>query len=157
YNAICDELGSPLYVHSYYGYVWENGGEFLAYNEIEEGYDYGLINFSVFNKLPRGKKLTYSDYMQTVDTIGQIFINNNLTPLGHIHYHNNRFYFAAENDKTQCILSIKNYSLFFYCSQKEVIENGIIRMKPRYMRQKKLTNDDLDTLKREVESCFVAE
>lgn len=156
YNAICDRLGIPLYVHSYYGYIWESNGECLAYNCLIEGCDYWVINFFIFRHLPCGKKLTYPEYTQFVDTINQIFTSNNLTFIGYIHYHNNMFSFEAENKEEKCDLYIGKKLLIFHRLQKETMESNIISVKHRYTRQNKPSTIDLTNITREVENCFVA-
>lgn len=157
FNKICETLGNPIYIHSYYGFMWEKDGNFLAYNAIEEYCQNEAIHFFIFDKLPRGKKLKYQYYTQIVETVKQIFANQNLFFADIIHYYNKNFCFLAENNKTRCILMIKRYSLFFGYSQKEPLEDGTVKMTPRYTRKKKMLFDDVAVIKREVESCFIVE
>lgn len=64
FTKICESMDTPVYVHSYYGYIWEKNGEYLALNVIEEYYQIDTIVLYLFNKLPKGNKLTYIDYTE---------------------------------------------------------------------------------------------
>lgn len=36
FTKICELLGTPVYVHSYYGYIWKVNGEIFAYNNTKK-------------------------------------------------------------------------------------------------------------------------
>lgn len=152
---IRETLGCPSFVHTYYGFIWEKDGKFLAFNAIEEYYNYEVISFFVFDKLPRGKKLNYRDYVQIVEAVGEVFSKRNLVFNDFIHYHDNTFCFLADSREEQCILTIKRRSLFFGYCQKEYSDDGTIRMIPRYSKNKALLSWNPQTIRNAVQSCFV--
>lgn len=157
FQKICKILGSPIYVHTYYGYMWEKNGEFLSYNIIEEYYQDETIDFFLFNRFPSGKKLNYQDYIQKVETIKQVFADHNLACNDYINYFDNGLIFLGNNNETQCLILIKRRSLFFYYSQKEPLENGMTKLIPCYTRKKRIVFSDTVTIKRAAENCFAEE
>lgn len=147
-------LGSPVYVHTHYGYVWERSGEYLAYNIFEEGYNYEVIRLYFFNKLPSGQKLKYQDYEQIVGAVKEVFAEHNLKSNNFISYIDNTFIFLGENNNTMCIISIKRRSLSFGYSKKEPISDGMTRMIPQYTRKKVILSYDPATIGSLIQSCF---
>ena len=157
YDRVCQAYGTPSFVHSYYGFIWERDGKYLALATIEENYQYEVIDLFIFNRLPRGKKLRYQDYADIVQAVKQVCQNNNLTFNSYLHYHDKTFYFMPENDETFCLIMIKPHSLFFALSQKEHMEDGATKVIPGYTRRKILMGNGVSTIKKAVEDCFVAE
>ncbi len=127
----------------------------MALAVIEENYHYEAINFFVFDRLPRGKKISFTDYAQTVQTVKKIFAEHKLTLSDYLHYHDKTLYFMPENDDTHVILLIKPHSLFFGSFKKERMENGMIRVTPSYTRNKKLLLNSVSAIKHAVEDCFI--
>lgn len=157
FQRACELLGEPLWVHSYYGYLWEKNGAFLACNVIDEYNRGDTIRFFLLNRLSCGKKLHYRDYAQTVDVIRHVFADHHLACGDGICYHDKTFVFLADNNEIECLLLIKSHSLFFSYSQKEQIDERTTRIMPCYTRRKKIPAGDADTIKRAVENCFAAE
>lgn len=154
FDKICETLGSPEYVHSYYGYVWEKDGSYLTYKDMEEFYNCDVTNFYVFNKLPRGNKLTYQNYTQTVEAVNRVFAKYDLFCADSFHYSDKSFGFLAENDTAWCLLTVKRHSLFFGYSVKERTDDGLTRIM-KYTRTKRMLLCDPSVIAREVEDCFV--
>lgn len=155
-EKIREALGSPSFVHTYYGFIWEKDGNFLAFNAIEEYYNYEVIAFFIFDKLPHGKKLSYRDYTEIVEAVGEVFSKQNLVFHEYIHYHDKAFWFLADGREAQCILTVKRRSLFFGYCQKEYSDDGTIRMIPRYSKNKALLSWNPQTIRNTVQSCFIA-
>lgn len=157
YDKTCETYGRPIFVHSYYGYIWKKDGEYIALTVIEENYHYEVITFFILDKLPRGKKLSYTDYSQIVQTVKGIFAEHNLTIKEYLHYHDKTFYFMPENDEAHCILMINPHSLFFALSKKENMQDGATKIIPRFTRKKILPTNSASEIKRAVEACFITE
>lgn len=107
FSKICELLGAPIYVHSYYGFMWENDGKFLALNTIEERYGCDVTSLFVFGKLPLGKKLSYNYYAQIEEMVKQVFSDYNLDCSRFIHYGDGKFIFLGDNTETQYLLILK--------------------------------------------------
>lgn len=131
-NSLIKEFGKPCFVHSYYGFLFERGGNFVAYNIIEQTYCCETINIFIFKKMPSGKKIAYDVYSQ-VDTSIRKFTEKIgfPCPVGINHYNDNRFFYLLNNDKFQILIIIKKHTLTYYISKLTAEEMGI-RVVPVY-------------------------
>lgn len=158
FRDLCERLGNPIYVHSYYGFVWKKEGEFLAYNFIEEYCHGDAIDLFLFRKLPCGKKLTYAYYTQVVQTVKETFAERGFSCNGDRFYNfDHTFYFFGDQKERQCLLSLKGSSLFFSCMRKEPIDGCMTRMVPLYTRKKRILSGDPTAVRRAVQGCFEEE
>ena len=57
-----DNFGVPVYIHSYYGLIWNKDGKYISCNTIEEIYGSVFLDVYLFDKLPLGKKMPYREY-----------------------------------------------------------------------------------------------
>ena len=158
FTKIFESFDAPVYVHSYYGYIWEKNGEYLALNVIEEYYQIDTIVLYLFNKLPKGNKLTYIDYTEMVDNVKHVLANHQLSICEQSIYYNAKAYlFLAESPKNSCLISIKRKRLTFYYSKKEQLGNDTTRICPLYTRKRALHLCDSMTVRQALENCFIAE
>lgn len=154
FSKISELLGVPVCVHSYYGFIWKNNGEYLALNTIEESYGCDVTSVFVFNKMPIGKKLNYDNYTQIEEIVKQVFSDHNLNCDRFVHYGNKRLMFLGDNAETQCLLILKRHSLEFYCSSKEPLDDKRTRVIPRYSRKEKISLSEISTIKQSLQNCF---
>ena len=154
FSKISESLGAPVCVHSYYGFIWENNGEFLALNTIEENYGCDVTSVFVFSKMPIGKKMNYDDYTQIEEIVKQVFSDHKLNCSRFVHYCDRKFTILGDSTETQCLLILKQHSLEFYCSSKESMGNGMTRVTPSYSRKEKISLSDKSTIKQTLQNCF---
>lgn len=154
FSKICEFLGTPICVHSYYGFIWKNNSEFFALNTIEESYGCDVTSIFIFSKMPIGKKLNYSDYTQIKEIVKQVFSNHNLNCSG-FSYCDKRFTIIGDSTETQCLLILKQHSLEFYFSSKESLGNEMTRLMPRYSRKENISLSDISAIKQTLQKCFV--
>lgn len=157
FTKICELLGTPIYVHSYYGYIWKVNGEVLAYNIYEKNYHYDVVAFYILNKMPMGKKLKYNEYVQIDEVVKQVFTEHNLNSTSFVHYIDRKFMFWGDSANEQSLLILKNYSLEFYRSKKEPYKDGMTRVVPYYSRKEHISLRDISKLKRTLHKCFIVE
>ena len=153
----CETLGTPICVHSEYGYIWKQDSEYLALGVSEEGYNYEVAAFFLFDRLPIGKKLDYKTYAQIDEAIRQILSDNNFACDNFIHYRDKTFTFWGDNSDMQCLLMIKRQDLVCYFLKKELLENGTTKVKPVSTIKKKVLLRNMSALKSAVQDCFIDE
>ena len=157
FSKISELLGVPIYVHSYYGFIWKNKGEYLALNTIEESYGCNVTSVFVFNKMPIGKKLNYHEYTQIEEIVKQVFSDHNLNCNRFVHYGNKRLTFLGDNAETQCLLILKRHSLEFYCSSKKPLDDKMTRLIPRYSRKENTSLSEISSIKQSLQNCFIVD
>ena len=160
-ESLKNTFGTPVYMHAYYGMIWENGGQYIAFNLIEEGCHFDLIDIFVLDKIPGGKKLTYQKYdlinetiMQTFDECG--FARNasggfSLTGFG---YTDIGFMYIVSNEKIQWFLQLKNDRLSCYFSDLTAVDSNMTRVTPRYRCKKFVNANDPETIKNAMRQSF---
>ncbi len=157
FSNICERLGVPIYVHSYYGFIWKKNGEFLSLNTIEESYGCNVTAIFVLSRMPIGKKVNYNEYAQIEGIVKQVFSNHNLNCNRFVHYHDEKFIFVGDSTETECILILKKHFLEFYYSKKEPLGNGMERIIPRYTRKENISLNDLSNVKSTLQNCFIVD
>ena len=148
-------LGSPICVHSYYGFIWEKNGEFIAFNTIEENYGCDITAIFVLSKIPFGKNVSFNEYSQIEEIVKQVFLERNLNCNRFMHYCDGNFSFFGDSDDLQYLLILKQKSLEFYCSTKEPMEDGKVKMMPLYFRKERILLSDLPNLSDIIQKCFI--
>lgn len=115
FNLLTDNLGIPDYVHSEYSFLWVKNKTIIAYTEMDM-YRTNTINIFIFNRMPRGKKITYTEYCQLNDIINEFASKHSLSYDDTIIYYDNTFFYELYNDTRELMLLIKNdtvsYNLF---------------------------------------------
>ena len=154
FAKLSQSLGSPIFVHSYYGFLWEKDGECLALNTVEKSYEVQVSTIFVLRKIPIGKKLPYAQYAQIEKGIQQVFGEQKLAVDPFVHYRGGQISCFGNNDETQCLLVLKPRSLAFYCFSKEPLGEGMMRMVPRYARTERISLQDGSTVREALRNCF---
>lgn len=157
FMKICGLLGTPVYVHSYYGYIWKADDKIFAYNLYEkELHNEDFITFFILNTLI-GKKLKYSEYDKIDKVVKQVFSDHNLNSDDYVHYIDRSFMYRGESTDMQYLLIIKPHSLSFYCSKKEPYKEGLTKVVPHYFRKEQISLSDLSTVKSIIQKCFIVD
>ncbi len=157
FSNICEMLGDPCYVHSYYGFIWEKDGEIFSLNTIEESYGCIVTAIFVISRMPIGKKINYNEYAQIEEIVKQVFSVHNLNYNCLPHYHDAKFIFVGEGTEKTCLLILKQHSLEFYYSEKEQLGGGRTRIIPRYSRRENISLSDLSKVKILLQNCFIVD
>lgn len=153
FSELCGVFGHPVWVHSYYGFVWEQGGDFLSLNNIEEVYNSDITCLFVFKKMPIGKRVSYEIYAQIEEIAEQVFSENNLKNVPYfVHYGSGKFTFSGNNSEKRCVLTIKKNLLEFYSYQK-----GVQYRTHRSFQKTIGSMKDPSTIKQALERCFHAD
>ena len=154
FSKICELLGAPNFVHSYYGFIWKSNGEFLALNIIEESYGCDVTSLFLFRKMPIGRKVTYHDYNQIEEFVKQTFSDHDLNCSRFVHYCDGKFIYLGDSPNTQCFVILKKHKMEFYCSSKKSFGDGMTSVVPRYSRKEKISLRDLSTIQQALQNCF---
>lgn len=157
FTKICGLLGTPIYVHSYYGYIWKVNDEVLAYHVYEKNYHYEVVAFFILNKMPMGKKLKYSEYVQIDEVVKQVFAEHHLNSNNFIHYIDGEFMFWGESADESDLLILKPRSSKFYRWKKEPYKEGTTSITPWYSRREHLSMRHISKVKDALQKCFVME
>ena len=157
FAKICKKFGLPSYVHSFYGYIWQKDGEILAYNLYEKQYNYDVIAFFIFKRMPLGKKLTYEEDAKLNGAVKEILAKHELNYDNFVHYVDRKYMMWGENAETQILLILHKKSMEFYCSKKEPYENGLTRVVPHYSCKKRINLSDLSAVQQALEDCLNVE
>ena len=155
FSKISDLFGAPIYTHSYYGYIWKVNGEYLAYKLHEKSYNNEVIALLILNRMPIGRKMKYSEYVQIEEMVRQVFSEYNLSCDNFVHYIDGCFRIWGESAERNCYLLLKPHSLKFSCSRTVSHYDGTIKTKPCYSRKERISLRDLSEVKRTLENCFI--
>lgn len=155
FEKFTEAFGDPIYVHSYYGFIWSVNGEQFAFGIIEEGCHYEEAELLLFDKMPCGSKLSYIRYKE-IDEIVKLAFERHDLPCGRgIRYVDKKFMYIAEDGDAQCLLILKQKEMEFYYMDKVPTEHGMQKIMPRYMRKQKIDFGDLSRIESGLEQCFM--
>lgn len=153
FEKACRILGAPAYVHSYYGYLWAANGKVLGYNLYEKNYNDEAMVFFILNRMPYGKKWEYREYVQTDETVKEVFAEHDVCARGFIHYTAGEFMILGDRADAEYAITLKPRSLEFYCSSKESC-GELTKIVPRCFRKEAVSCKDLSGLKSALRRCF---
>lgn len=153
-NSINNEFGEPVYVHSYYGLIWNKSGKYISCNIIEEIYRCGFMDIFLFDKIPLGRKLTYKEYNFIDKTIKQGFGKFGFNCNSLVNYSCNIFAYTALNGKMEWTLQIIGKNMTCYFTYVSKIDAATSKMKPLYWCKKRVRLKKLETIKNAMEQSF---
>lgn len=154
FNALKEELGDPVYVHSYYGYLFEKDEKFISFNAIEETYGCTFLDIFIFDKIPSGKKITYDTYLQMVNNIKTVATENNFHCEILISYGKDMYSFSLISDKKiQVLIFVHQKEISYYLSQLIYIDNTT-RAIPKCYGREAAKRDDAESLRKGLNKIF---
>jgi hypothetical protein len=154
FYALKGALGNPLYVHTNYGYIFEQDGKYISFNEMEETYGCTFLDIFIFDKIPSRKKITYEKYIQMVNNIKNIAAENNFNCEIPITYHKNIYSFSLISDKKiQALIFIHQNEIAYYLS-KLIKSDNITRAISKSYGKETANRDDTESLRQGLKKIF---
>ena len=154
FNALKKELGNPVYVHSYYGYIFEQDEKFISFNAIEETYGCTFLDIFIFKKIPSGKTITYDKYMQMANNIKTVAIENNFHCEILINYSKDIYSFSLISDKKiQWLIFIHQKEIDYYLSQL-INSDNTTKVTPKNYGKEAANRDDTESLRKGLNKIF---
>lgn len=145
-NILTEEFGEPIFVHSYYGFIFERDKKYIACNIIEENYGYDVLDIFIFKKIPLGKKIAYSTYLQVDNTVKIFADEMSLNFTFGNHYAENQFLYYIGNNRFQILITIKKTELLYYILKVVPEETGT-RAIPQYNGKKIISLSEISLQK----------
>ena len=154
-NLLNSEFGTPIYIHSYYGLIWNKDKKYISCNFIEEIYGSSFFDICIFDRIPLGKKLSYKEYDLIDSTIKQVFCELDFRCNTVVNYaRNGLFSYTVSNEKTQWVLDLKGKNMTCYFMGISTIDTKTIKLTPRYWCKKSGNFQNLETLKDAIKQSF---
>ncbi len=154
FNTLEKEMGNPVYVHSYYGYIFEKDEKFISFNTIEETYGCTFLDIFIFKKIPSGKKITYEKYKQMVDNVKTVAVENNFHCEILINYSKDIYSFGLISDKNiQVLILINQKEIDYYLSQL-IKSDNVTRAIPKSYGKEVANRDDAKSLRKGLNKIF---
>ncbi|MDE6676312.1 MAG: hypothetical protein K2K12_01190 [Clostridia bacterium] len=151
--GLIQAFGNPVFVHSYYGFIFEGDGKYIAYNIIDETYNCGVLDIIIFNKIPAGKKISYKLYSQVNDTVKTLAIENGFRFDDITHYAENQMVYLLESDRVAIFFIIKSNELLYFLSKLIPNEMGH-RVVPQSSGKESAGWSDISQLREVLERIF---
>lgn len=147
-------FGTPVYFHSYYGFIWKNSNTYVAYNLVEEYYGYDSLNIYLFDKIPFGKKLKYDKYCAIDGAIGQVFAEHGFKNNSIFSYSSMGFSYIVSSADMQWLLQLKRTTMYCYFSKIIPVEPGLHKIAPHCMCKKAVNLNNIQTIKMAMEQSY---
>lgn len=142
-DRLTDMFGSPLFVHGCYGYIWKAGEAVVTFGVLSEGFDQEAMEIFLFEKMPRGEKLTFDQYEQADQTLRDVFEEYDLRCDRFLRYVNKEFFYLLCNGRTLCMLTVREKSLRLDLSKIASSETGMRQTVPDSRIKRKVGYSDL--------------
>lgn len=154
FEILKEALGNPVYVHSYYGFIFIKDGKFIAYNAIEETYGCTFLDIFIFDQIPFGKKIAFETYSQISDDIKSIANEHEFYCEIITTYTKDMFSFGILSDKQiQVLAFIYKNEIVYYLSKLENSDN-ITRAIPKGHGKEKAQRNDKASLRQGLNNIF---
>ncbi|MDE7395192.1 MAG: hypothetical protein K2M95_03625, partial [Clostridiales bacterium] len=155
-TSLNNEFGVPVYVHSYYGLIWNKDGKYIACNIIEEIYGSDFMDIFLFDKIPLGRKLPYKEYGLIDGAIKQVFGKFDFNCNTFVNYNRDGFFvYIVSNEKMQWLLQLKGKNLTCYFSDVSIVDSVTKRVTPHYWCKKRVSSKSPETIKNAMEQSFL--
>lgn len=147
-------FGEPLYVHSFYGYIWVLEDGVLSF-AAEDFYNYFEVSALLLNKVPFGKKIKYEEYKKVIDTVDSTLCSfGYVVESTHLGYYNSiGFVFFGRKQDDGCYIFLKKHSMNVYFLKYGEIENGQ-KVYPQRRKKKRVNVKNPASIKTAIVSCF---
>lgn len=153
FNQLVQTLGNPVFVHSFYGFIFQIDKKLISCGVIEETYGQDVIELILFNRIPHGKKIPYCTYESIKNTVKNVAEGYGFTLDDALHYADNRFIFVIQNQKYQTMLLMKENE-FAYTLSKLTTDPVGMRVTPQQYGKCTVRWDDTASVKEKLKTVI---